>query len=135
MTENRPKVGVGVLILKDGKILLGKRKGKYGEGTWCPPGGHLEYKESIFDCAERETMEEAGIKISNLKLGNFTNDNNLPYEKHYITLYVIAEHEDGEPSIMEPDKCSEWGWFEWSKLPEPLFYPMQNYVDEGFSPF
>lgn len=133
--ERRPMVGVGVLILKDGKILLGKRKGKYGEGMWCPPSGHLEFREDIFDCARRETLEEAGIQVTNLRIGPFTNDNNLPYEKHYITLFVIADYKTGDPRVMEPDKCEEWDWFEWSDLPRPLFYAMQNFVNGGYRPF
>jgi len=42
-----PRVGLGVLIIKDGKVLLGRRKGAHGEGTWAPPGGHLECGESF----------------------------------------------------------------------------------------
>ncbi|MBU0929712.1 MAG: NUDIX domain-containing protein, partial [Nanoarchaeota archaeon] len=57
------RVGVGVYIIKDNKILFGKRKGFHGSGTWCPPGGHLEFNESIEECAIREVMEETGIKI------------------------------------------------------------------------
>ncbi|WP_134596929.1 NUDIX domain-containing protein, partial [Pseudomonas aeruginosa] len=37
-----PQVGVGVLILRDGKVLLGRRKGSHGAGCWSAPGGHLE---------------------------------------------------------------------------------------------
>ena len=53
--DKKPKVGVGVMILKDGEILLGKRKGSHGEGEYAFPGGHLEYMESFSDCAKRET--------------------------------------------------------------------------------
>jgi ADP-ribose pyrophosphatase YjhB (NUDIX family) len=63
MTE-RPKVGVAAIIIKDGKVLLGKRKSAHGQGTWNFPGGHLEYGESWQDCAKRETMEEAGINFA-----------------------------------------------------------------------
>lgn len=42
----RPKVGVGVLIVDGNKILLGKRKNAHGDGCWAPPGGHLEFGES-----------------------------------------------------------------------------------------
>ena len=58
MESKCPKVGVGVAVVKDGKVLLGKRKNAHGEGTWSFPGGHLEYKESWEDCAIRETLEE-----------------------------------------------------------------------------
>jgi len=43
----RPYIGVGVCVVKDGKVLLGKRQNAHGDGCWCFPGGHLEFKESI----------------------------------------------------------------------------------------
>lgn len=46
MEQQKPKVGIGVMILKDEKVLLGKRKGSHGEGEYSFPGGHLEYMES-----------------------------------------------------------------------------------------
>jgi hypothetical protein len=53
------KVGVGVLIFNDKKQLLpGLRKSAHGNGTWCPPGGHLEYGESFEAAGVRETREE-----------------------------------------------------------------------------
>jgi len=36
--ENRPKVGVGIMIIKNGKVLLGKRKGSHGAGQYAWPG-------------------------------------------------------------------------------------------------
>ncbi len=132
--ENRPKVGVGVIIIKDGKVLLGKRKNAHGDGTWSFPGGHLEFGESIETCAEREVLEEVGIKIRNLRIGTYTNDVFDKENKHYITLYVIAEHASGEPRAMEPEKCERWEWFEFGKLPKPLFLPLQNLIKQGFRP-
>ena len=41
MMENRPKIGVGIIVIKDGKILFGKRKNAHNEGSWSFPGGHL----------------------------------------------------------------------------------------------
>lgn len=55
--QQRPKTGVGVMILKNGKVLLGKRKGSHGEGEFAFPGGHLEYMEGFADCARREVLE------------------------------------------------------------------------------
>ena len=48
--QPQTRVGIGVIILKDGKVLLGKRKGSHGAGEYAFPGGHLEYMES-FDVA------------------------------------------------------------------------------------
>ncbi|RLC15632.1 MAG: DNA mismatch repair protein MutT, partial [Deltaproteobacteria bacterium] len=54
----RPLIGVAAIVIKDKKVLLGKRKNAHGAGTWAFPGGHLEYKESIEECAKREVFEE-----------------------------------------------------------------------------
>ena len=63
MNDQKPKVGLGVCIVKDNKVLLGKRKGSHGAGTWSFPGGHLEFQETWEKCAKREVLEETGLKI------------------------------------------------------------------------
>jgi 8-oxo-dGTP diphosphatase len=133
--EKRPKVGLGVVVIKDGKILLGKRMNSHGEGTWCYPGGHLEYGESWEECARRETREETGIEIKNVRFGTATNDIFTTEDKHYITICMIADYDSGEEKIMEPEKCEEWEWFAWDNLPEPLFLPIVNQLKAGFDPF
>jgi 8-oxo-dGTP diphosphatase len=133
--ENRPKVGIGVIIIKDSKILLGKRKNAHGEGSWCYPGGHLEYGESWEECSRREVWEEVGIQIKNLRFGTITNDIFESEHKHYITISMISDYESGEVKLMEPDKCDKWEWFEWDNLPSPLFLPTINQLKEGFNPF
>ena len=130
-----PKVGIGVIVAKDGKVLLGKRIGAHGAHSWSFPGGHLEFNEEIEACAIREVLEETGIKIKNLKRTAFTNDIFNPEGKHYITIFVLAEPETSEVRNMEPEKCECWQWFDWSSLPQPLFLPVQNLVKQGYSPF
>lgn len=132
MEYNRPKVGTGVIIIKDNKVLLGKRK---NSGEWCFPGGHLEFKENIIDCGIRETLEETGIKIKNIKIVTFTNDNNHHLDIHYITIFMLADHDSGDPKVTEPDKFKDWGWFYWNELPEPLFLSIKNLLASGFNPF
>ncbi len=135
--NNRPKVGIGVFIIKDKKVLLGKRKNAHGEGSWSFPGGNLEFNESWEECAERETYEETGLKISNIRFAAATNDIFQLEKKHYITLFMIADYKSGELQIREPDKCEKWEWFEWEKgkLPEPLFIPIKNLQKQNFNPF
>jgi len=133
--ENRPKVGLGVLIMKEGKVLLGKRKNAHGDGDWCFPGGHLEAEESWEDCARRETKEEAGIEIKNLRFGTATNDIFEKEGKHYVTIIMLADYASGEVTLCEPEKCEKWEWFSWDALPTPLFVPQQNLLKQKFNPF
>lgn len=133
--ENRPKVCVGVIVIKNGKVLLQKRKNALGEGSWSFPGGHLEFNESFSECAKRETSEELGIDIKNARYAATTNDIFANEGKHYITVYMITDEYSGEPKIMEPDKCEQFGWFDWKNLPQPLFIPIQNLLKQGYNPF
>ena len=132
--KDRPKVGVGVCIIKGNKILLGKRKNAHGDGTWSVPGGHLEFNESWEDCVMRETFEEVGIKIKNISFSTATNDIFEKEGKHYITIFMLAEYDSGEVKIMEPDKCEQWKWFTWDNLPKPLFIPIQNLLNKKYNP-
>ncbi len=118
---DRPKVGLGVIIVKDGNILLGKRKSKHGEGTWCAPGGHLEGGESWEECSARETLKETGIILKKSVFLDVINQ--IFPDKHYVTITMRAIEWDGEAKVTEPDKWEKWDWFPLDNLPQPLFYP------------
>lgn len=117
-----PRVGVGVVVLNnEGKVVLGKRKGSHGAGTWAFPGGHLEFGESFEACAVREVLEETGLSIHDVRFLTATNDVMEAEGKHYITVYVGARvREDKgqpqQPQIMEPEKCDEWRWISWEDV-------------------
>ena len=128
-----PGVGIGVYVRKDGKVLMGLRKGRYAPGDWCAPGGKMEMNESPEECARRETREEAGIEIENLRFITITNDIH-PVGTHYVTISYVADWKSGEVRVMEPDKCAEWEWFSWDELPEPLFLSTRNFVKTGYNP-
>jgi len=130
----RPLIGVAAIVIKDNKVLLGKRKNAHGAGTWAFPGGHLEFNESIEECAKREVFEETGIHIKNIRCGTFTNDIFRKDQKHYVTLFVISEYHDGDLELKEPEKCEKWDWFFWNELPEPRFLPLKNLLKQGFTP-
>lgn len=127
------RVGVAAVILRDGAVLLGERIGSHGANTWATPGGHLELGESVEACAERETYEETGLAVSSFKKLCFTNDIFDLENKHYVTLFVIANSLSGEPKITEPDKCKQWKWFKLDELPEPLFLPLKNLLKDDIS--
>lgn len=129
----RPYIGVAVIVVRDGRVLLGKRKNAHGAGTWQFPGGHLEYGEAIEDCARRELFEETGMSIVNMRRGPFTNDFFEEERKHYVTLFVIADQTTGEARRLEPDKCDGWDWFPWSDLPRPHFLPVANLLAQKYT--
>jgi len=131
--RQRPLVGVAVVVYRDNKFLLGKRKNSHGAGCWQFPGGHLEFKESLEECARRELFEETGITIRNIRFGPFTNDFFEQEQKHYVTLFVVADHESGEATVREPEKCACWGWFAPDRLPQPLFLPIQNLIKRNIN--
>jgi 8-oxo-dGTP diphosphatase len=128
--NRRPHIGVGVMVWNGDRLLLGKRISAHSENSWQFPGGHLEFGETVEACAGREVEEEAGIKIRNIKPGGFTNDVFIDADKHYVTLFVSSEYDSGELTVMEPDKCEQWQWFQWNRLPQPLFLPIRNFLKQ-----
>ena len=122
-TENRPKIGVGVMIEnRDKKLLLGLRLSKHGEGTWSFPGGHLEFGETMIEAAIRETKEETGLEVANLELISVADElGALDKGKHYVNIGFKAESFNGEPKITEAEKWAKWEWFDIDNLPSPLF--------------
>ncbi len=125
--ENRPKVGVGVMVFKDGKVLLGKRKASHGIGEYSFPGGHLEYMESFKKCVERETQEETGIDIKNIQFQFLFNQQEYA-PKHFVMIGFTAEWKSGELQRMEPDKFEDWNWYDMNNLPLPLFEPTKKLI-------
>jgi len=124
----RPGVGVAVIIEKRGRVFLGKRKkmNSHGVGTWCFPGGHIELWEELEDTCKREVMEEANMKIKNIRFAGITNDFFKKEGKHYITIFFKADYVSGTP---RPNaELNPIGWFPWNKLPRPLFLCMKNYL-------
>ncbi|KAF1361115.1 hypothetical protein EJ07DRAFT_113370 [Lizonia empirigonia] len=114
----RPKVGVGVVIHDGaGNIIMGERAGSHGAGTLQCPGGHLEYGESFAETAARESLEETGLEIGNVKFLVATNDV-FGEGKHYVTIFVTAEitGENKVARAMEPHKCAKWEWVPWSQM-------------------
>lgn len=134
-TGHHPRIGIGVFVLRDNTVLVGKRLHAHGADTWGLPGGHLEFGESVADCAAREVREETGLVISEVVPAPYTEDIFHDEHKHYITLFVVAHWVGGEAVCCEPDKCAAWEWRTWDHLPEPLFLPLQQLVGSGYCPF
>ena len=139
--NKKPGVGVGIMILKDNKVLLGKRHDDpekadselHGEGSWTMPGGKLHFKEELKDAAFREVFEETGIKVNKEKLQIVSVTNDIVEDAHFVTIGFLCKSFEGEPEIMEPDEITEWRWFELDNLPKPIFFPSERIIKNFFN--
>ena len=131
LTNNVPRIGIGVLVMFQNKILLLKRKSSHGTDMWCLGGGHLEFGETIIECAKREVKEETGLIIKNAKIICVNEDLYFIQSdnKHYITIGCLAHAKSKKFQNKEPDKHSELNWFDLNDLPQPLFPPSKNIVE------
>lgn len=133
-------VGVGIILKnRDGKVLIGKRKGSHAP-FYSIPGGHLDPGESFEEGAAREIKEETGLELNqnDLKVISITNniDTYKDEGKHTISVIIYSETFSGEPVLCEPDKCEEWIWVKPDALPEPHFEAsrkgIENYLSSSF---
>jgi len=131
---NYPRIGVAAIITRSNKVLLIRRKGPHGAGTWSTPGGHLEFAEDPQQCAIRETLEEVGLQLSRVDFLGITNDIFSGSGKHYITIWMKAARFSGEPTIAAASEVADIAWFEWDALPSPLFLPLENLINQKSLP-
>jgi 8-oxo-dGTP diphosphatase len=129
MDEKKVGTGVGVILLKDGKVLLGRRSDKesHGAGTWSLPGGKIEFEETLEDAAKREVLEETGIIIGSASVICVNND--MIEGLHFVTVGLVADGLIGDPKTVSPDELTDWNWFSVEKLPTPIFSPSRGVLD------
>lgn len=120
------RVGVGVLIEREGQLLMLRRKNVHGSGTWSTPGGHLDFGESFEECAKREAKEETDIDVFDIEFVAITNDYFEKENRHYITVWMKASAQAGTENINAAYEMDQVGWFPWKELPSPLFGPLEK---------
>ncbi len=106
------------IFVRDGKVLLGLRNYEakhYRDGDfWTTPGGRCDEGESVETTLRREVEEEIGIK-------NFTIKEEVgvvPGAKEGDEVHVFVCETEEEPTLMEPEKFTEWRWFEPLAIPD-----------------
>ncbi len=119
-------VGVGAAIFNDHNQVLLTLRGKAAKnevGTWEIPGGAVEFGETFAQALKREVKEELAVDIEVGELVNIC-DHLIPDEhQHWVSPTYLCTITSGQPTIMEPEKCEEIGWFtldEAEKLPLSL---------------
>jgi 8-oxo-dGTP pyrophosphatase MutT (NUDIX family) len=84
LSQPSARVGVAVLIIRDGRVLLIRRSGSHGAGSWATPSGHLDFGETPEQCGIREAHEETGVEVADLTFMAITNHLFEIEQKHYI---------------------------------------------------
>jgi 8-oxo-dGTP diphosphatase len=128
-----PFVGVSAIVTRDGAVLLGRRRGAHGAGTFAFPGGKPDAGEHPSETVRRELLEETGLIARSVEPVAWTSDVFTDGNLHFVTLHHVVDT-DGEPAVREPDKVEAWGWYAWNALPEPLFAPAASLLASGWRP-
>ncbi|MEM3581104.1 MAG: NUDIX hydrolase [Candidatus Bathyarchaeia archaeon] len=109
---SQPVVGVGAIIICDGKILLEKRKGEPGRGKWSVPGGLVELGERAEDAVIREVKEETGLVVADPELidvvDNIVRDENGEVKYHFVIIDYFVKLKGGE--MRAADDAAELRW-------------------------
>ncbi len=118
-------VGVGAIIVNDrGELFLARRGplAKNERGLWEFPGGSVEFGERLADALRREIREEYGMEIEVGPLLDVVDHILAEEGQHWVSPTYICKPAGGTsaPSIREPGKCTEIGWFAPDQMPEDL---------------
>ena len=116
-------VGVGAMVFNaEGQVFLSERgpKAKNEQACWEFPGGGVEFGERLTDAIKREFLEEYAMEIEIVELLGVSDHILIGENQHWVSPTFIAGHVGGTPQIVEPEKCTDIGWFLLSALPEPL---------------
>ena len=131
-----PRPGVGIMLLNGkGEVLLGKRHDDpekaqsllHGEGTWTLPGGKLDFGERLDKCAEREVLEETGIRAGRLEPISISDE--IVHDAHFVCIGFLCREFEGKPETREPEEITEWGWFPIGNLPDRMFPPSKGIIE------
>lgn len=124
-----PGVGTGLAILRDGKLLLYRRKMAPEAGHWNIVGGKIDLMERSEEAAAREAEEETGLSIGETRFLCVTEQLLEDDHQHWVSVIYVTDDFTGNPRVMEPDKLPEFGWFALDDLPQPLSRFTQAAID------
>jgi 8-oxo-dGTP diphosphatase len=107
-----PRVAVGAIVFRDGRVLLVKRGRPPSQGQWAIPGGRVELGETLQAAAEREINEETGLTIR-ARDPAYTFDVILRDDAgrvrfHYVIVDLLADYLDGEPRPGDDAREARW---------------------------
>lgn len=118
------------------QVLLGRRKGTYGDKFYALPGGKRLPNESLAECIKREVWQEVGLRVLHSRPVSISLNQYRVDAKECWSIGALVTHHEGVPINKEPTKCAGWDWFDIDSLPFPLFRPteivLHHYAEKTF---
>jgi 8-oxo-dGTP diphosphatase len=112
----QPVVGVGAVVICDGKILLEKRKNEPGKGKWSIPGGLVELGETVEQTVIREVKEETGLEVEKPEhidvVDNVVRDDNGEIKYHFVIIDYFVKLKGGTMKAMSDAEELRWVTFD-----------------------
>jgi len=110
----RPIVGVGAVVLQDGKLILVKRRAEPGKGRWSIPGGTVHLGEKVRDATIREAKEESGLDIEIVEdrpmdvFDSIITDDRGRTKYHFTLLEFLTRPKGGTLKAAEDASEARW---------------------------
>jgi ADP-ribose pyrophosphatase len=109
---SNPKVAVGAVVFKDERVLLVRRGQPPSKNLWAIPGGSVEIGETLQEAAEREILEETGIKIQAgepvFTFDVIDRDGTGKIRFHYVIVDLAADYVTGDPQAGDDAAEARW---------------------------
>jgi len=121
---------VYLILIKDNKILLSRRYNTgYFDNNYSFPAGHLESEETLKQAMVREAKEEVDVTLDPADLELIHVMNRKIPDNERIDFFFTAKKWQGEPKIMEPEKCDDLRWFDLDNLPKNIVPYIRQAID------
>ena len=102
-----PAPTVSILVVDDERVLLGKRGGNPGRGTWSLPSGYIEYEDNFLAAAVREMKEETGLDVELCSIINVVSSFVSP-RFHFLGIYLAARIVGGQLAAGDDLEAVDW---------------------------
>ena len=128
-TTDKPGISAAIIV-RDGRVLMVRRRVSEGELMWQFPAGAIESGEAAVDAAVRETDEETGLTVKAVRLlGECVHP-----KTGRLMSYTACEVVGGEARVADDEELDAVAWVAHSEIkeyvPYGLFGPVQEYLDE-----